>query len=69
MRRLALMTAIAVVCAPSARADNGPLDWPLRPRPWVIRVFDPYRRTGTADVADVDPSALLASTRLKPLGG
>jgi murein DD-endopeptidase MepM/ murein hydrolase activator NlpD len=37
---LTLMTAIAVVFAPAARADDGRLDWPLRPRPAVLRVFD-----------------------------
>jgi len=40
MRTLALITAVAVVCAPIAGADNGRLDWPLRPRPAVIREFD-----------------------------
>jgi murein DD-endopeptidase MepM/ murein hydrolase activator NlpD len=40
MRTLALMTAVAVACAPIAGADNGRLDWPLRPRPAVMRVFD-----------------------------
>jgi murein DD-endopeptidase MepM/ murein hydrolase activator NlpD len=32
--------AIALVCAPAARADNVRLEWPLRPRPAVLRVFD-----------------------------
>jgi murein DD-endopeptidase MepM/ murein hydrolase activator NlpD len=40
MRWLALMMAFALGCAPTARADNGRLDWPLRPRPAVLRVFD-----------------------------
>ena len=40
MRRLAAGVAIAVVCAPVARADDGRLDWPLRPRPAVTRAFD-----------------------------
>jgi murein DD-endopeptidase MepM/ murein hydrolase activator NlpD len=40
MRTLALMTAIAVTCAPAAWADGGRLDWPLRPRPAVLRMFD-----------------------------
>ena len=40
MRWLAVMMAIALVCAPPARADNGRLDWPLRPRPAVLRMFD-----------------------------
>ena len=85
MRRLASMTAIALFCAPSAWADNGRLDWPPRPRPAMIRVFDalsPHEGCaataclhwgatwGAASRADyVDPPALLASTRLKPLGG
>jgi murein DD-endopeptidase MepM/ murein hydrolase activator NlpD len=41
MRWLALMMAMAVVWAPPARADNGRLEWPLRPRPAVLRMFDP----------------------------
>jgi murein DD-endopeptidase MepM/ murein hydrolase activator NlpD len=40
MRRLALVVAVAVVCAPVARAEDGRLDWPLRPRPAVTRAFD-----------------------------
>jgi murein DD-endopeptidase MepM/ murein hydrolase activator NlpD len=40
MRRLAAVVAITVVCAPVARADDSRLDWPLRPRPAVTRVFD-----------------------------
>src|SRR4051794_41880118 len=40
MRWLASILAVAVVCAPSAWADNGRLDWPLRPRPAVLRIFD-----------------------------
>src|SRR3954470_11420737 len=40
MRRLAAVVAIAVLCAPAARAEDGRLDWPLRPRPAVTRVFD-----------------------------
>jgi murein DD-endopeptidase MepM/ murein hydrolase activator NlpD len=40
MRWLALMTAIAVAYAPAAGADNSRLEWPLRPRPAVLRTFD-----------------------------
>lgn len=40
MRTLTLMTALAVGCAPTAWAEDGRLDWPLRPRPAVMRVFD-----------------------------
>ena len=40
MRELAAAMAIAVLCAPIARAEDGRLDWPLRPRPAVTRVFD-----------------------------
>jgi murein DD-endopeptidase MepM/ murein hydrolase activator NlpD len=40
MRWLAAMVAIAVVCAPPAGAEDGRLDWPLRPRPAVTRTFD-----------------------------
>jgi len=40
MRWLSLMMAFALGCAPPALADNGRLDWPLRPRPAVLRMFD-----------------------------
>jgi murein DD-endopeptidase MepM/ murein hydrolase activator NlpD len=40
MRWLTLMIAFALGCAPTALADNGRLDWPLRPRPAVLRLFD-----------------------------
>jgi murein DD-endopeptidase MepM/ murein hydrolase activator NlpD len=40
MRCLVSIVAIALVCAPSARAEEGRLDWPLLPRPAVTRVFD-----------------------------
>ena len=40
MRWLALMMAFALGCAPPALADNGRLDWPLWPRPAVLRMFD-----------------------------
>ena len=40
MRILAALVAIAVVCGPAAWADDGRLDWPLRPRPAVLRIFD-----------------------------
>jgi murein DD-endopeptidase MepM/ murein hydrolase activator NlpD len=40
MRRLTLMTALAVGLSPAAWADDDRLDWPLRPRPAVLRMFD-----------------------------
>jgi len=40
MRWLALVTALALVCAPAAWAGDGRLDWPLLPRPAVLRTFD-----------------------------
>jgi len=39
MRWVALAVA-AVVCAAPAAADAQRLDWPLRPRPDVVRMFD-----------------------------
>jgi murein DD-endopeptidase MepM/ murein hydrolase activator NlpD len=39
MRWIALAVA-ALVCAAPASADNERLDWPLRPRPSVVRIFD-----------------------------
>ena len=40
MRWLAVMMAMALVYAAPVRADNARLDWPLRPRPAVLRTFD-----------------------------
>src|SRR3569833_1435754 len=40
MRFLAVLVAMALACAPAVGADDGRLDWPLRPRPAVLRVFD-----------------------------
>ncbi len=40
MRLAAVIMLLAVMCAPSARADGERLNWPLRPRPAVLRVFD-----------------------------
>lgn len=39
MRWLMLIVAALTLAAP-AHADGGRLDWPLRPRPAVVRVFD-----------------------------
>lgn len=40
MRSLAAWLALAVALAAPVRADDGRLDWPLRPRPAVLRQFD-----------------------------
>lgn len=40
MRLTVIVALIALVCAAPARADDGRLDWPLRPRPAVLRTFD-----------------------------
>jgi murein DD-endopeptidase MepM/ murein hydrolase activator NlpD len=40
MRRTVVVAALVVACAPAAYGDDGRLDWPLRPRPAVLRVFD-----------------------------
>src|SRR4051812_5150364 len=40
MRTAAIILVFAVVCAAPARADGSRLDWPLRPRPAVMRMFD-----------------------------
>ena len=41
MRLFALFVAVGTLLAATARADDGRLDWPLRPRPAVMRAFDP----------------------------
>jgi murein DD-endopeptidase MepM/ murein hydrolase activator NlpD len=40
MRILAAMATGAVICAAPAAADDGRLQWPLHPRPAVVRQFD-----------------------------
>lgn len=40
MQKLMAVVAIALLCAAPVRAEGGRLDWPLRPRPAVTRVFD-----------------------------
>jgi murein DD-endopeptidase MepM/ murein hydrolase activator NlpD len=40
MRTAAVILVFAVTCAAPARAYGGRLDWPLRPRPAVMRMFD-----------------------------
>jgi murein DD-endopeptidase MepM/ murein hydrolase activator NlpD len=41
MRCLAVVLALALLLAAPAQAIDGRLDWPLRPRPAVLRTFDP----------------------------
>src|SRR5882757_10860574 len=40
MRFLAILIVFGLVSAAPATAENGRLDWPLRPRPAVLRMFD-----------------------------
>src|SRR6476659_11398125 len=40
MRTAAGLVILALLCAGPARAENGRLAWPLRPRPAVVRAFD-----------------------------
>ena len=40
MRSLAVLLVVALLGAVPARADGVRLDWPLRPRPAVVRGFD-----------------------------
>ena len=40
MRAAVLILAVALLCTGPAQADEGRLDWPLRPRPAVTRLFD-----------------------------
>ncbi|MCU1699035.1 MAG: metalloendopeptidase-like rane protein [Mycobacterium sp.] len=40
MRLLAILLTFGLVSAAPATAENGRLDWPLRPRPAVLQVFD-----------------------------
>ncbi len=40
MRSVAVLLGAALLCAAPAVADRARLDWPLRPRPAVVRSFD-----------------------------
>jgi murein DD-endopeptidase MepM/ murein hydrolase activator NlpD len=40
MRLLVILLTVGLVSAAPATAENGRLDWPLRPRPAVLQVFD-----------------------------
>lgn len=40
MRFLAALVSLSMLQAPSAAATDGRLDWPLRPRPGLLRTFD-----------------------------
>jgi murein DD-endopeptidase MepM/ murein hydrolase activator NlpD len=40
MRVLGLAVVLVLACAAPAAADGERLDWPLRPRPNVVRMFD-----------------------------
>jgi murein DD-endopeptidase MepM/ murein hydrolase activator NlpD len=40
VRFLTVLLAMALPCAAPAAADGARLDWPLRPRPGVVRGFD-----------------------------
>jgi murein DD-endopeptidase MepM/ murein hydrolase activator NlpD len=40
MKITVLLAALILACAPPVSGDEGRLDWPLRPRPAVLRVFD-----------------------------
>src|ERR1700742_293144 len=58
MRTLTILTALAVVFSPAARADDGRLDWPLRPRPAVLRMFDAPSPNWTRGHRGVDLSGV-----------
>ncbi len=53
MRWLALILA-ALLLAPSARADGYRFDWPLQPRPAVVRTFDAPRPNWNSGHRGVD---------------
>jgi murein DD-endopeptidase MepM/ murein hydrolase activator NlpD len=40
MRRILALAVLVLACAPPAYGDDGRLDWPLRPRPAILRTFD-----------------------------
>jgi murein DD-endopeptidase MepM/ murein hydrolase activator NlpD len=71
MKRLgALFTVLALAVAPNATADGGRLEWPLQPRPAVVRQFDApdpdwqhgHRGVDLAGVADQPVYAAAAGT-------
>jgi murein DD-endopeptidase MepM/ murein hydrolase activator NlpD len=40
MKITLLLAALILACAPPASGEEGRLDWPLHPRPAVLRIFD-----------------------------
>jgi murein DD-endopeptidase MepM/ murein hydrolase activator NlpD len=40
MKIAVLLATLILACAPPASGDEGRLDWPLHPRPAVLRIFD-----------------------------
>jgi murein DD-endopeptidase MepM/ murein hydrolase activator NlpD len=40
MRWVAVIMAVGLICASTAGGDATRLDWPMRPRPAVVRTFD-----------------------------
>ncbi|MGQ9409217.1 M23 family metallopeptidase [Mycolicibacterium gilvum] len=40
MRVLVLVATLVAICTAPAEADDGRLEWPMRPRPTVVRAFD-----------------------------
>ncbi|ADU00089.1 MULTISPECIES: M23 family metallopeptidase [Mycolicibacterium] len=40
MRVLVLVATLVAICTAPAEADDGRLEWPMRPRPAVVRAFD-----------------------------
>jgi murein DD-endopeptidase MepM/ murein hydrolase activator NlpD len=54
MRSFAVLATLSVLLAAPAHATEGRLDWPLRPRPAVLRAFDPPSVTWTHGHRGVD---------------
>ena len=66
MRAAVAILVLAVACASPARADGGRLNWPLRPRPALMRVFDApspnwHRGHRGVDLAGVQGQAVYAA--------
>lgn len=59
---MSLVLAIGIALAVPAHAVDGRLDWPLRPRPAVMRVFDPPEAKWNRGHRGVDLAAVPGQT-------
>jgi murein DD-endopeptidase MepM/ murein hydrolase activator NlpD len=62
MRLTSIVVALFVLLAAPAHAVDGRLDWPLRPRPGLLRTFDPPSARWNAGHRGVDLAGVAGQT-------